>query len=94
MVTKLFGNMTCGVLRAIVKPNQGNTIILEAMVSHARDAPPLHHLLNFCGINALHELNELFKTHLNMLGPTVTIMLGEILTRRNSRGLKQMKPLI
>jgi len=31
-VTKLFGN---GVVRVIVKPKQGNTVILEAAMSHA-----------------------------------------------------------
>ena len=40
-----------------------------------------------------HELSKLFKAHLNMLGPTITIILGEILTWRNSRRLKQTKPL-
>ena len=40
-----------------------------------------------------HELSKLFKAHLNMLGPTITIILGEILTGRNSRRLKQTKPL-
>ena len=45
------------------------------------------------GINALHELSKLFKSHLSILGPTVTIMLGEILIRRNSGRLEQTKPL-
>ena len=29
-----------------------------------------------------------------MFGPTVMIMLGEILTRRNNRGMEHLKPLI
>ena len=29
-----------------------------------------------------------------MFGPTVMIVLGEILTRRNNRGMEQLKPFI
>ena len=36
----------------------------------------------------LHELNELIKTHLSAFRPMVMIVLGEILTRRISGGMK------
>ena len=49
--------------------------------------------MDVCGINELHKLSKLFEAHLNMLGPTIMIMLGKILTRRENRSLKQMKPL-
>ena len=48
--------------------------------------------MDVCGINALYELYKLFKAHLSTLGPTVPIVLGEVLTRRNSKRLKQTKP--
>jgi len=41
----------------------------------------------------LHKVSKLFKAHLSMLGPMVTVMLWKILTRRNSKGLKQIEPL-
>ena len=44
-------------------------------------------------INELHELSKLFKAHLSMLGPTITIMLGKILTRRDSKSLKKTKTI-
>ena len=93
-VTKLPYNVACRVVRAIVKRNQRNTVILKAVVDHAWNAPPFHYPLNICDINALHELSELIKTHLSAFRPTVTIVLGEILTKRNSREMKQSKPLI
>ena len=74
-ITKLSGNATCGVVRAIAKSHQRNTIVLKAMVNHALDASPLHHPLDVCSINMLHELNKLFKAYLSTLGPTVTVML-------------------
>ena len=89
VVTKLSGNVTCRVVGAIMKSHQRNTVFLEATVSHAWDAPPLHHPLDVCSINTLHKLNKLFKAHLSMLGPMVMVMLWETLTRRNSKGLKQ-----
>ena len=44
---------------------------------------------NVWGINELHELSKLFKAHLSMLRPIVTIMLGKILTGRDNRSLKK-----
>ena len=34
MVTKFSGNVTCGIVRAIVKSHQRNIVVLEATVSH------------------------------------------------------------
>ena len=34
-VTKLSGNATCGVVRAVAKSHQGNTVVIEATMSHA-----------------------------------------------------------
>ena len=42
----------------------------------------------------LHEFNEIIKVHLSALRPVVTIMLGEVLTKRNSGGMNQLKPHI
>ena len=53
--------------------------------------PPLHHPLDVCSINMLHKVSKLFKAHLSMLGPIVTIMLGKILTRRDNRSLKKVR---
>ena len=57
-------------------------------------APPFHYPLNIYDINVLHELSKLIKTHLSAFGPTITIVLGEILTRKNSGGMKQSKHFI
>ena len=94
VVTKLPCNVTCRVVKATVKPNQKNTVILKVTVDHAWNVPPFHCPLNICDINALHELSELIKTHLSALRPTFMIVLREILTRRNSGGMKQLNPFI
>ena len=42
----------------------------------------------------LQEFSELSRVHLIVPKPTVKIMLGEILTRRDSGRMKQLKPFI
>ena len=45
-VAKLSCNMTCGVGRATVKPNQRNTVVFENTIDHVYNTPPFHHPLD------------------------------------------------
>ena len=82
------------VVRGIAKPNQRHTVILKAAMNQARDVPPFYYPLDILGYNALHDLGELVKTHLNTFRLMIPIMLWVVCTMKDSRGMKQSKPLI
>ena len=77
-----------------MKPNQRSTVVFEDTVDRGYNMPPFHYLLDIKGGKMLQEFSELSKVHLIVPKPTVTIMLGEILTRRDSGRMKQLEPFI
>ena len=54
--------------------------------------PPFHYPLDIKGGKMLQDFNEINGVHLIVPKPTVTIMLGEILTRRDNGRMKQSEP--
>ena len=58
VVAKLSCNMTCGVVRATMKPNQRTVVVFENAVDHACNVPPFHYFLQ-------RNLLPLYKQHPN-----------------------------
>ena len=93
-VSKLPCNAVWGIERATTKPNQRNTVVFEDAVDHGCNALPFHYPLDIKGGKTLQEFSEYRGVHLIVFELAVLIILGEILTRRDSRRMKQSKPLI
>ena len=78
----------------MTKPNQRSTVVFEDTVDHGYNIPPFHYPLDIKGGKTLQEFSELSGVHLVVPKPTVTIMLVEILTRRDSGRMKQSELFI
>ena len=73
----------------MTKPKQRSTVVFKDTVDHGYNMPPFHYPLDIKGGKMLQDFNEINGVHLIVPKPTVTIMLGEILTRRDNGRMKQ-----
>ena len=94
MITKLRCNMTCGIVRAMMKPNQRNRVLLKTTSRHGLNAPPFHHPLNAYGRKMLQEFGEFGRINLFVFELAIMVMLWLIPTKRDNGRIKQLEPLI